>query len=249
MLPDGEESESCVCQYCLQEIDFEASETRASLRLAMRPQSAPVSSPLILTLPLEMQRDYSTELSCGRAGCGRSPFHQVRFRDDGVEILATLGRAPSDTQPRPVLPPQTCIETHLRKLKLPTDRMAGFPCPRGHGKDRTDDSIPCKGRIDSTHKRLPCNLKKKKKALAPVPAPARNGRKDGVSSRRTRSSDGQVTCAAACGGSYDKASPPSHARLRRGRTFPAGGPVTGHAQRLAPLSLPASPLIPFLTPL
>mmetsp|Transcript_36724 Transcript_36724/g.108289 ORF Transcript_36724/g.108289 Transcript_36724/m.108289 type:complete len:489 (-) Transcript_36724:519-1985(-) len=131
MLPDGEESESCVCQYCLQEIDFE--------------------------------RDYSTELSCGRAGCGRSPFHQ------------------------------TCIETHLRKLKLPTDRMAGFPCPRGHGKDRTDDSIPCKGRIDSTHKRLPCNLKKKKKALAPVPAPARNGRKDGMTTAASQAAARMAT--------------------------------------------------------
>eukprot|EP00798_Chlamydomonas_sp_ICE-L_P014670 gene14670-20705_t len=65
---------------------------------------------------------------------------------------------------------QDCVETHLRRQKMQVGRMAGFGCPRGHHKNATDND-PCGGKISSSHKSHPVNLKKKAKALIPIPKP------------------------------------------------------------------------------
>jgi hypothetical protein len=59
-------------------------------------------------------------------------------------------------------------------MRLPPDRLAGFNCPKGKGKEETKQEPPaaqCPGRINSTHKRQPCSGKNKKKAAAAAAPP------------------------------------------------------------------------------
>ena len=62
-----------------------------------------------------------------------------------------------------------CVEECLRSQKLKTDRLIGFNCPRGSGKYQPEGMLPCKGRIDSTHKLYP-SKKKVVPVIVPLPA-------------------------------------------------------------------------------
>ncbi|KAF8068244.1 macro domain-containing protein [Scenedesmus sp. PABB004] len=61
---------------------------------------------------------------------------------------------------------QGCIEKYLKKHGFEMNRKAGFPCPRGRGKN-TKFPDECKGKVDKSHPIVPRNEEKKKKAQAP----------------------------------------------------------------------------------
>ncbi|PNH09044.1 hypothetical protein TSOC_004386 [Tetrabaena socialis] len=67
---------------------------------------------------------------------------------------------------------ESCISNYLRKLKLPVDRLIGYPCPVV-----LDNGRACSGCIQRTHHKQPLNQKRKQKrmdaaaAAAAVPKP------------------------------------------------------------------------------
>lgn len=66
---------------------------------------------------------------------------------------------------------QSCVDTHLRRIKHNPGQFSGFQCPRGNGKGVLPNEAPCVGRIKNTHRYLPRNQKKKMMKKMKVDSP------------------------------------------------------------------------------
>ncbi|GFR46153.1 hypothetical protein Agub_g7680 [Astrephomene gubernaculifera] len=85
------------------------------------------------------EADYRRELTCSYGGC---PGTDHAYHEE-------------------------CITEYLRKLKFPTSRLIGYPCPV-----LLDNGRPCTGRITATHHKQPLNQKKKQKRVEAAAAAA-----------------------------------------------------------------------------